>query len=175
MKKFTFIFIILFVFISNTVALEEFYLARKVPGMHIGTINKENVYHNGVPYMIRRNSDNSLVYCLDQQNPNISGYYDENIDNNILNLSEEQINKINLYAYYGYEYKNHINIHWYGVAQFMIWKTLNYKDVFFTDTAYGNRMNYYSDEIKELTNLVNKHNELPSFSNDSFNYTVNKT
>lgn len=175
MKKFTFIFIILFVFISNTVALEEFYLARKVPGMHIGTINKENVYHNGVPYMIRRNSDNSLVYCLDQQNPNISGYYDENIDNNILNLSEEQINKINLYAYYGYEYKNHINIHWYGVAQFMIWKTLNYRDVFFTDTAYGNRMNYYSDEIKELTNLVNKHNELPSFSNDSFNYTVNKT
>ena len=45
MKKFLFIILILFIFISNSEALSKFYLGQRVPNMHIGTISNEMVSH----------------------------------------------------------------------------------------------------------------------------------
>ncbi|MBR6690730.1 MAG: Cys-Gln thioester bond-forming surface protein [Bacilli bacterium] len=171
MKKLIFIFLLLFIFISDTKALSKFYLGEKIPDMYVETISEKNI-HNGIPFILRRD-DGEFVYCLNQQDKiNTYNYYNEyNYNNEIFNLTEEQLNKINLIAYYGYQYLNHTDLKWYGVTQFLIWKNLNYKDIYFTDID-GNKINAYEEEIKEIEELVQKHYELPSFSNKSFDYSI---
>lgn len=175
MKKITFLFILIFVCISDSNALSKFYLGEKVPNMHVETISNEKV-HNGVPFILRRD-DGNFVYCLDQQQKiNTTNYYNEyKINNELFGLTNSQMDKINLLAYLGYGYENHSDIKWYGITQFLIWKELNYKEIYFTDKAYGNRITAYSDEIAEMENLVNDYYKLPSFSNDYFYYTINQT
>jgi len=176
MKKILFIFITLFVFIPFSKSLTKFSLGERVPNMHVGTISNQNVSYNAVPYIIKR-SDGVFVYCLEQQQKvNTTDYYTEyNYNDERFNLTDEQINRINTLAYYGYGYKNHTSVEWYGVTQFEIWKELDYRDVFFTDKPYGNRIIAYKEERNELKNLVKLHNTLPSFSNDNFVYTVGTT
>lgn len=174
MKKIIFIFISLFIFITSSNSLSKFYLGEKIPDMHVETITNEMISHNGVPFIIRRD-DGMFVYCLDhQQKVNTYSYYTEyNYNDEVFNLTNEQVNKINLIAYYGYNYKNHTDLKWYGITQFLIWKELNYKDIYFTDIAYGNKVDLYKEEIEELNNLVNNYTMLPSFSKDNFEYTIN--
>jgi len=176
MKKIIFVFLTLFIFIPFSNALTKFYLGEKVPNMYVGTISNKNVSYNSVPYVLKR-SDGSFVYCLEHQlKINTTDYYTEyNYNDERFNLSYEQINKINTLAYYGYGYKDHTGVEWYGVTQFLIWKELNYRDVFFTDKPYGNRIAAYKDEVSELRELVKMHNTLPSFFDNSFNYTIGTT
>lgn len=176
MKKFLFIFLTLFIFIPSSNALSKFYLGDKVPDMHIGSISSKNVSYNAIPFVLRRD-DGVFVYCLEHQlKINTTDFYTEyNYNDERFNLTEDQITKINTLAYYGYGYKNHTDIKWYGVTQFLIWKELDYRDVFFTDKPYGNRIVAYKDEMNEIRELVKIHNTLPSFSNDSFEYTIGAT
>lgn len=176
MKKILFIFITLFVFIPFSNALSKFSLGDRVPNMHIGSISSQNVSYNAVPFVLKRD-DGAFVYCLEHQlKINTTDYYNEyNYNDERFKLSDEQINKINTLAYYGYGYKNHIGVEWYGVTQFLIWKELDYRDVFFTDKPYGNRIVAYKNEMTEIRELVKLHNTLPSFSNDNFVYTVGTT
>ena len=176
MKKILFIFLTLFIFIPFSNALTKFSLGDKVPNMHIGSISSQNVSYNGVPFVLKRD-DGSFVYCLEHQlKINTTDYYTEyDYNDERFNLSDEQINKINTLAYYGYGYKNHTGLEWYGVTQFLIWKELDYRDVFFTDKPYGNRIVAYKNEMNELRELVKMHNTLPSFSNDNFEFTIGTT
>ena len=176
MKKILFIFLTLFVFIPFSKGLTKFSIGEKVPNMHIGSISSDNVSYNAVPFVLKRD-DGSFVYCLEHQlKINTIDYYTEyDYNDERFNLTDEQINKINTLAYYGYGYKNHTDIKWYGVTQFLIWKELDYRDVFFTDKPYGNRIVAYKEEINELRELVKLHNTLPSFSSDSFYYTIGST
>ena len=176
MKKIIFIFLTLFIFIPFSNALTKFSLGDKVPNMHIGSISSQNVSYNAVPFVLRRN-DGVFVYCLEHQSKiNTTDYYTEyDYNDERFNLTDEQINKINTIAYYGYGYKNHTGLEWYGVTQFLIWKELDYRDVFFTDAPYGNRIVAYKNEMNEIRELVKLHNTLPSFANDIFDYTVGIT
>ncbi len=176
MKKILFIFLTLFIFIPVSNALTKFSLGDKVPNMHIGSISSQNVSYNAVPFVLKR-SDGAFVYCLEHQlKTNTTDYYTEyDYNDERFNLTDEQINKINTLAYYGYGYKNHTGLEWYGVTQFLIWKELDYRDVFFTDKPYGNRIVAYKNEMAELRELVKMHNTLPSFSNDDFEFTIGTT
>lgn len=176
MKKIIFIFLTLFIFIPFSSALTKFSLGDKVPNMHIGSISNKNVSYNAVPFILKRD-DGAFVYCLEHQSKiNTTDYYAEyDYNDERFNLSDEQINKINTLAYYGYGYKNHTDIKWYGVTQFLIWKELDYRDVFFTDKPYGNRIFAYNDEMNEIRELVNRHNTLPSFSSDNFEFSTGST
>jgi len=176
MKKILFVFLTLFIFIPFSKALTKFSLGDKVPNMHIGSISSQNVSYNGVPFVLKR-EDGAFVYCLEHQSKiNTTDYYTEyDYNDERFNLNDEQINKINTLAYYGYGYKNHTGVEWYGVTQFLIWKELDYRDVFFTDKPYGNRIVAYKNEMTEIRELVKMHNTLPSFSNDNFEFTIGST
>ena len=176
MKKILFVFITLFIFIPVSKCLTKFSIGEKVPNMHIGSISNENVSYNAVPFVLKR-SDGVFVYCLEHQlKINTTDYYTEyDYNDERFNLTDEQINKINTLAYYGYGYKNHTGVEWYGVTQFLIWKELDYRDVFFTDKPYGNRIVAYKNEMNEIRELVKMHNTLPSFNNDSFDFTIGTT
>lgn len=174
MKKIIIFLFFIFVFISNAKALENtFYLGEKVNDMYIESIGYNDM-HNGAPFILHRN-DGKIVYCL---NPfymmNVSGKYQlYSYNDKIFNLSNEQLNKMNIISYYGYGYKNHTDIKWYGITQFLIWKTLDLKDIYFTDTYYGSRIEKYVSEVNELENLVNKYYQLPSFNGNKYEYNPN--
>ena len=147
MKKIIFIFIMFFIFLLSTKAGDyKFYIGERIPNMHIESVMGDKV-HNGVPFILRR-SDSNYVYCI---NPfdriNTSEYYNEySYNNSLFNLTEEQIDYMNLIAYYGYEYENHTDLKWYGITQFLIWKSLDLDDIYFTETSSGGKITAYIEE-----------------------------
>ena len=171
MKKIIFIFLTLFIIIPSSKALSKFNIAEKVPNMHIESVRDIGV-HNGVPFIIRRD-DNTFVYCLERpKDINENEYYNEyNYNDEMFNLTDKQLERINLLGIYGYQYKDHTDIKWYGVTQFLIWKTL-YNDVYFTDTKDGNKITIYEEEINEIEKLVKNYLTLPSFANSTREFSI---
>lgn len=172
MRKIIFIFLTLFIIIPTSKALSKFYIGEKVPNMHIESVRDIGT-HNGIPFVLRR-EDGQFVYCIERpKDINENGYYTEYYYNDKqFNLTDNQLERINLLGYYGYQYGTHTDIKWYGVTQFLIWKTL-YNNVYFTDTRYGNKIDAYISEINEIENLVNSYYILPSFSSTNFEYSIN--
>jgi len=173
MKKIIFTLFLLTIFITNTGAASKFYLGDKVTGMYIEEYDNNNL-HNGAPYVLKR-EDGEIVYCI---NPFIymstTEYYKGyTYNNSIFNLTDEQLNRMNIIAYYGYNYYNHTDLKWYGITQFLIWKTMNFDDIYFTDKHYGNKINAYEEEVNELETLVDNYYKLPSFSNKHYDFTIN--
>ena len=176
MKKILFIslFILISLLPNHIKALESsFYEGEYIPDMYIKKFkNGNNTGKYEHMKVFRRKEDNRVVYCLElweslNSNKSING----NEYPNYYNIDRSTLDRIVLIAYYGYGYKNHTDIKWYGVTQFMIWKEIE-KDsnIFFTDTLNGNRVNKYESEMNEINDLVNKHNILPSFND---RYIVN--
>ncbi len=121
--------------------------------------------------ILRKNSDGAFVYCLEPFTDIDNQYTYEMLDENyaqFLNIDPLIWEKINLLAYYGYEYKDeqvsHHDFKWYAVTQVLIWNTLYPEyDIYFTNTLNGQKDPYkYKEEIKELEALVKKHQVLPS-------------
>lgn len=163
MKKIIFLFMFIFLF-SSHVKAETFRLGEKVLNMYVTSSDGTRI-HNGAPFILERNSDGAFVYCLNPfDRMSEGGNYKETIASDI---DKEILNKINLIAYYGYKYKNHTDIKWYGVTQALIWKALGL-DVYFTDSYYGNKVIKYTEEIKEIESLVNEHYKTPDFGITTF-------
>ena len=177
MKKYLFIITTLIIFLINidfTHALSQakFRLGERVPDMHIESVIPDDV-HNGVPFILRRH-DNEFVYCINPfDHLNTTEYYKGySYNDSMFNITDEQLNQMNIIAYYGYGYENHTDLKWYGITQFLIWKTLNLDDIYFTDTGKM-RIIAYEDEVKELETLVKNYKKLPSFSGNNYDYTIN--
>ena len=129
---------------------------------------------------IRRSEDNKFVYCL-QPYVEIDNTYVYNVARSdyaaILNLTEEQWQKIALYAYYGYSYNqegyNHSDHKWYAITQVLIWRTVEpTSQIYFTNTLNGTRNDsLFANEIAELESLVQNHKKKPSINltTDTFN------
>ena len=174
MKKIIFFIVLSFIFIFNVNAYNNFHLGERVPDLFIKTVKGDNS-HIDKTYLINR-EDGAFVYCID---PFVlvnldNEYYEYNYNNNYFNLSDDVLNRMNVIAYYGYGYGNHTELKWYGITQFLIWNEMELDELYFS-TAKGERLNIYESEINELTNLVNNYYKMPSFSNESFKYTINNT
>ena len=88
MKKIIFIFISLFILIPTSKALSKFYLAEKVPNMHVESVSNNDI-HNGIPFILRRD-DGQFVYCINPfQKINTTDYYSPyTYDNKLFNITE---------------------------------------------------------------------------------------
>ena len=110
MKKIIFLFLVLFMFNLVAKADDTFYLGEKVPNMYVESI-RGNDFHNGAPFLLHRNSDGGIVYCI---NPfmmmSTTGVYKAyTYNDSIFNLTDEQLNKGTMEYVYGYY--NHIRPH----------------------------------------------------------------
>ena len=171
MKKilvFIFLFLVCTLKVSAYDLIDSFHLGPKVPNSYVTKIKNNDLRNTYTSVLLR--SDNNYVYCIDPFNVKIDGTYEGYIGyNESFGLSKEQINRMNLLAYYGYGYQNHTDIKWYGITQFLIWQTLGLDDIYYTDTSYGNRIVQNEEEINELNNLVNNHFIKPNFNiNNSY-------
>lgn len=118
-----------------------------------------------------RDSDKQFVYCVEPGisiNKNNSYVGSDTNQYEFAKISEDDWKKINLIAYYGYGYSdanvNHEDLKWYSVTQFMIWQVVpNGYNIYFTDKLDGKKVTKYSNEIKEIEDLIDNHNKLPDF------------
>lgn len=177
MKKFIFLISVFFILSSKVCAYdvtEEFYYDQKLPNMYITKIQGNNE-RNGATFLLHR-SDSKIVYCIDPFTREIDGVYSGYIGyNDFFGLTKDQINRMNLISYYGYGYKGHTDLKWYGISQYLIWETLGLDDIYFTDSYYGNRITLYEDEIKEINSLIDNHYVLPNFGNNNYNFGINES
>lgn len=133
--------------------------------------------HNGLLFKLLRD-DNEFVYCIEPFETRVSNieYTEYNYNNSIFGIDDEALNMINLIAYYGYGYSDHTDIKWYGITQLLIWRHLSpIYDVFLTDKLYGNEIEPYKSEIREIYSLVDRYYVQPSFSDKTITYTKNST
>ena len=123
---------------------------------------------------IRRSEDNKFVYCLQpyvEIDNNLPYYNIERQDfASVLNMTEEQWDRVSLLAYYGYGYDqngyDHSAQKWYAITQVLIWRTVEPTSrIVFTDTLNGSEVsNKFASEIAELESLVANHYKRPSFN-----------
>ena len=129
-------------------------------------------------YTIKRKSDGKFVYCIEpgmsiKDGKAIKGYDDDYLD--VTKFREEEWDRITKLAYYGYGYKdnkyNHTGIHWYTITQFMIWKTVpNGYNIYFTDSLNGKKITKYTNEMKEMEEILSNYHQLPSFNNKTYTF-----
>ena len=162
---------------ANT--LEEIYIGEKIDNVYIRKIDEHGNEKTKQGIFIRRKSDNVAVYCLEPfiSLANNSKY--EIVKNNYLeklNISNEIWNKINLIAYYGYQYNNHKEDYWYYITQVLIWREVDKNARFyFTDGLNGNNNeNIFANEIAEIYKLVENHNKKPNLGNIELTYGETK-
>lgn len=154
--------------------IEAFYYNdEKVENMWITKV-KGNEIASGVPFILKRVSDDAYVYCLQpfsllKMEENYQGYYDI-VDK--FSLTEEKLERIRLLSHFGYKYLGHNDIKWYGITQYLIWKTVDEDaDIYFTDTRYGNRIDIYISEIAEIEYLISEYLELLKYNNQKMIFT----
>lgn len=125
----------------------------------------------------RRVDDGKIVYCIEPfvdmvENTSYKGY-DYNYES-LLKISKEDWERISLLSYYGYGYPGHEDEKWYPITQLLIWETID-KDAnfFYTKTYKGEKIIKFTNEIKEIENLIKNHSIKPSFNNKTFNISIN--
>lgn len=159
---------------------EGFKMSEYIDNMYIKKTRDDGSREYKQGRILRRTSDNKFVYCLQpfvEINHNIAYNFTMKDYAQIMNLSEEQWQKVALIAYYGYQYGNHTADKWYYITQVMIWRVVApNNEIFFTDTLKGERNdNLYASEIKEINDLVSRHNIKPSFDIKSTTMNIGGT
>ena len=137
------------------------------------TLTKTNhdIYYvwqgGGKPYMSERymtfEMDGIIAYCI-EPGVGVKSYdYKEMTE---VPFSKETLEKIKLYAYYGYTYKNHNTLKYRMATQALIWEEIsNQTTTFYTKQyGYGDYINI-DEERKNIKELVDKHTIKPSFQN----------
>ena len=174
MKK---ILLIIFLFLScmNVFASERSF---------VGSEYIENVFYiknNGEikqyrrAQVIRDTVTGEIAYCIEPFGLLVdNSYYDEDVTyNSIYGIDRVKWDKIKLYAYYGYGYKDHTSLNWVNITQMSIWRTLypSYQFDWLNNLDDKAVISPYDKELRELNELVNSHYTLPSFNK---NYTFSQ-
>lgn len=160
----------LFMVSSKAYALENFYEGEYIDGIYTKSVyvkNSSSKYQKA--RFFRRSSDNKAAYCVEPLTDfNSSSSYESSI--NPINISSDTWKKMSLIAYYGYGYKNHTDSKWYAITQLLIWREADINTSFyFTNGLNGPKINQFEDEINEIYSLINTHQKIPSFANQTIN------
>ena len=157
MKKIILLLFLLCCF-KEVKAIYFYYGDELVPNMYM-VRNSGSAAESSAVYLVKRVDTKEFAYCIEPLTllNRDSNYIEYNYNNPSFKLSDEVIHKINLIAYYGYKYPTHDDISWYGVTQYLIWKTIypSYA-FFFADGYFGNRVFNYDNMVNELEYLVHK-------------------
>ena len=169
MKKFL---LIIFLFLScmNFYASERSFICIEYIENVFYVKNSGSVTQYRRAQVIRDTVTGEIAYCIEPFSLLVNdSYYDEDTAyNSIYGISKDKWEKIKLYAYYGYGYKNHTSINWVNITQMSIWRTLfpSYQFDWLNNLDDKTVIYPYENELKELNELVDSHYILPSFEKE---------
>ena len=152
-----------------------------VPNVYVTKISESHQIYDYM-YIIVTADGHNPVYCI-EPGLHINEEYDYQGYINSLDtysrLSKEQLDRIKLLAYYGYEYTDpskridHTDKKWYAVTQYLIWQIApNGHEIYFSSYLQGPRVNIFTEEMNELNNLVDNHYKAPIFLNEDININL---
>ena len=169
MKKFL---LIIFLFLSciNVFASERSFAGSEyLEGISYLKNNGDIVQYRNAQ-VIRDVVTGEIAYCVEpfKLMVNNSDYLESNGYDSVYGINNDVWEKIKLFAYYGYGYKNHTDKKWINITQMSIWRTIypNYQFEWINNVSDKEIINPFNDEINELNDLVNSHYILPSFSSN---------
>lgn len=114
-----------------------------------------------------------IGYCIEPESAVNSNVYNSSTDWSISKYSEYVKKRMELYAYYGYQFEGHQTIRYYMATQELIWSFSDDEKIIWTteDHSDSQKINVQTEK-NEIVRLANKHNLIPSFSNLSYKYNV---
>lgn len=118
------------------------------------------------------------VYTLNDSN--ILDYINDTQSRENNKLTQEQLNMISMIAYYGYGYANHTSNDYILATQMLIYRVIE-NQVFTNKNCIGGNCSKIDDPVgvslamQEIQNLVDKHFVLPSFNNNTYNFSLGET
>lgn len=116
-----------------------------------------------------KNIDGKLGYCIEPDSAINTNNYTSYEDWSLSGYSEEIKEKMKLYAYYGYKYPGHDDIKYYMATQELIWLFSDDEEIKWTTEDHSDSTQISIEKEKnEIQKLVDSHNILPSFSNNTF-------
>ncbi len=125
-------------------------------------------------HLIRDNSSNDLLYCLEPGVALSEEAYEElnEWEYEKLNLDETDKNYITKVAYFGWNNKDHQDLNYYYAAQLLIWEKIIPEDwkIFFTDRLGGYAITPFEKEKEEILELIRNDEKIPSFANQTYEY-----
>ena len=175
MKQIIFFLMILIVIAvcSNTnvyASNANFYEGEYIDGIYMNNrANGSNTIYYQKARFFRQSGTNAFAYCIEPFNFfNESSTYTSTLTPS--NLSAYQKTRISMIAHFGYGYKNHTDVKWYAITQFMIWQAADPSgDFYFTDSLNGTRVTKYTSEMNEINNLINNYQTTPSIAGKEYN------
>ena len=168
MKKFFAVIGVLFFMVNVALADgNHFYLDEAIPGIYTMMDTTTKLAANYVK-PVRKVETGEYVYCVSPGvaiNPD--GNYTKITQNqwNKLNITKEKYQKMQIISYYGYMYKNHTDLKWYAITQYLIWQEVLPEgwSVYFTETLRGPKSTMFDSMIEELQTLVDNYYKSPNF------------
>ena len=172
MKKFL---MVLVVFLSSILFVKNVkgenvsdYMLKKyniVPDTYIAQISSEKKRYDYF-YVIARKSDKKYVYCIEPgksiNENNLYTGFTSNLSS-VSGMTDDELEEIKKYVYYGYGYSNHLGLSWYAATQYLIWQVKKYGfDIYYTDGLQGNRITKFDKEMYEIKTLSSNHNLKPN-------------
>lgn len=114
-----------------------------------------------------------IGYCIEPESAVNSNVYNSSTDWSISKYSEYVKKRMELYAYYGYQFEGHQTIRYYMATQELIWSFSDDEKIIWTTEDHSDsQIINVQAEKNEIVRLANKHNLIPSFSNLSYKYNV---
>ncbi len=187
MRKILFTPIIIFgVFLCSFLGLRNVFAQANVSDFYYGgnRIGYERYNpKNGLTiydYMEYYTQNNVPAYCIQPGVKAVSGNMFSSTENwSSAGLTEVQKNEITKIAYYGYSYPGHNDLKYYMAAQGMIWDILinapgGHETRFDNNLSESNLVDI-SQERATIKQLVDNHEQLPSFAYDTKNTSINQS
>ena len=121
-------------------------------------------------------ADGCIAYCIDPGIPLKIGEYNQTNDFKYKEINNIKKERLELIAYFGYEYPGHSTEKYYYATQALIWETIGSTNVSFTTNKNRNGKEIdISFEKKEIERLIKEFLTLPSFANAKIYVNVGKT
>src|SRR5574344_1277515 len=156
-------FCLSFIIFCSTTLAEKFSAGEYISGAYIKKIKNGESHYLHSQFILRA-SDGKFVYCVEPFNKlNTTDEYDMYLNSpKSLAVGEDVWNKIAATSYYGYMYKGHEDPKWYSITQVAIWQAIEpTADFYFTDTANGNKIATFDDDLISLKNMVDNYLNSP--------------
>lgn len=170
MKKIVIVLFLFFILIANVSAEKiKFDAEKTLDGIYYEKFDGKNTYYRMASKIIDTSSK-QLAYCV-QPFVDLTGsdnYVAYPEYNQIFKFTEKEWERIRLFSYYGYGYKNHLEEKWISITQLSLWRDVypNFRFDWINNLSSKIVITPYNKEIQELNRLVNTHRLKPSIKEE---------